>query len=246
MEHTQNTQITDLLEFDNSISLWQMIPSGKGKALALLRTIVDSIHNSTNGKTPSILVVGEEGKKTHARAFVRALGIESITEVEAALLQPINGLIQFFSSVSEAAYLITNAKWLVPQAKLAVAQIFNEKHFSLYNYVLKAEDEYQVPGIVILTATDASKVPEPIISAVDYVVHIEPYTGEQLLQIIRQRLKYCGLRCRSESVLIEILKQGNGQLKHIMRILRICIAVVLADGRDELLMEDLGNAMKLR
>ena len=87
-----------------------MIPSGKGKALALLRTIVDSIHSSTNGKTPSILITGEEGKKTHARAFSRALGIENITEVDAALLQPINGLIQFFSSISETAHLITNAK----------------------------------------------------------------------------------------------------------------------------------------
>ena len=87
MEKTKQ-EICDLSEFDNTVSLWQLIPAGKGKALTLLRTIVDSIHNSDNPKLPSILIIGEEGKRTHASAFFRALGVKQIDEIHASLLLP--------------------------------------------------------------------------------------------------------------------------------------------------------------
>ncbi|MHC4691932.1 MAG: hypothetical protein ACYS67_04250 [Planctomycetota bacterium] len=121
MEKTKQ-DICDLSEFDETVSLWQLIPSGKGKALTLLRTIVDSIHNSDNPKLPSILIVGDEAKRTHANGFFRALGVKQINEIHASLLLPGSGLIQFFSSEYNVAHLIAYVELLLPTPNLPGVQ----------------------------------------------------------------------------------------------------------------------------
>lgn len=246
MEHTQNKQIVELSEFDSSISLWQMIPSGKGKALALLKTISNSVLNSTNKTVPSVLITGKEGKRTHASAFSRALASDKITEIDGSLLQVTVGMVHFFDASFDETHIITNAEQLVPQGKHSVAQILRERKFTLYNYVRKQHDIYAVPGIVILTATELSKVPEPIIDAIDFVVEIKKYSIEQLKLVVLQRLKYAGFDYECEEVLSEIVNGGKGQLKQVIRFLKLCVVVMGAEGRDELSMKDVKKALRLR
>ena len=45
MEKQEQKQIVGLDEFDNTVSLWQLLPAGAGRGLHRLKTIVNSIHN---------------------------------------------------------------------------------------------------------------------------------------------------------------------------------------------------------
>lgn len=95
MKKEKQKQIKSIDEFDRTISIWQLLPSGVGSGLKKLKIIVDAIQNNKidNGLKPlSLLVVGKQGTLTHARAFIRALGLEYPYETPVNLLQ---------SSVSE-------------------------------------------------------------------------------------------------------------------------------------------------
>ena len=230
-------------EFDNTVSLWQLIPAGKGKALTLLRTIVDSIHNSDNPKLPSILIIGDEGKRTHANAFMRALGVKQIKEIHASLLQPLSGLIQFFGSEYNVAHLIAYVELLEPAVELAICQIIKSNKYHLYNFLKEGKDTFNVPGLVVLTARNLKGVAEPIIEAVDYIILIEKYTHLDL--VLLQRLRYLKIDYECEGVLQEVLKNGKGQLKFMINFLQVCIAVMRADGRDRLLLQDVEKAERI-
>ena len=242
MEKTKQ-DICDLAGFDNTVSLWQLIPAGKGKALSLLRTIVNSIHNSDNCKLPSILIIGEEGKRTHANAFLRALGVEKIKEIHASLLDPTTGLIQFFSPDRNVAHLIAYIELLVPTVELAICEIIKSNKYHLYNFLKEGKDTFIVPGLVVLTARSLSKVAEPIIETVNYVIQIERYTRLDL--VLLQRLKYMGVDYECEDVLQEVLKNGKGQLKYMINFLQVCLAVMKADGRNKLLLKDVEKAARI-
>lgn len=242
MEKTKQ-DICDLSEFDDTVSLWQLIPAGKGKALTLLRTIVDSIHNSDNLKLPSVLIIEEEAKRTHARAFLRALGVTQIKEIHASLLDPTTGLIQFFSPDRNAAHLIAYVELLVPAVELAICEIIKSNKYHLYNFLKEGKDTFNVPGLIVLTARNLRKVAEPIIETVNYVIHIERYTCLDL--ILLQRLKYIGIDYECEDVLQEVLKVGKGQLKYMINFLQVCLAVMKADGRNKLLLKDVEKAERI-
>jgi hypothetical protein len=242
MEKTKQ-DICDLAEFDDTVSLWQLIPAGKGKALSLLRTIVDSIHNSDNPKLPSILIIGDEGKRTYANAFFRALGVKQINEIHASLLLPGSGLAQFFSSEYNVAHLIAYVELLVPTVDLSICQILKSNEYHIYNFLKEEEDTFNMPGLVVLTARNLSEVVDPIIETVDYIVLIEKYTHLDL--VLLQRLRYIGVDYECEDVLQKVLKVGKGQLKYMINFLQVCISVMMADGRNRLLLKDIEKAERI-
>ena len=86
----EQKEIVDIDEFDNSISLYQLIPSGTGKAQRHLQQIVDAHFNSqkkrNHNKPLSLLIVGGQGKRTHAYAFLRALGLNLTEEIPSVFL----------------------------------------------------------------------------------------------------------------------------------------------------------------
>ena len=98
---------------------------------------------------------------------------------------------------------------------------------------LRVKRDYK--GWPVLTEKDINKVADPIVDAVDYIIEIEPYT-QQLELIVLQRLKYCGVEYEKEEVLSQIVRGGDGQLKNIIKFLKLCITVMKSDGRDDRLM----------
>lgn len=246
MKNIQKQNITELSEFNSSISLWQMIPSGTGKGIALLKAIVDSILNNNKSKIPSILITGREGKRTHARAFIRALGIDNIAEIDASLLQPGGDITQFFQAGQNSAHIITGAESLWVAVQSVIIEILRNGKFQLYNYMSQKQDTFEVPGPLLLTAGDADKVPRAITDAVDFVIEIEKYSPEQLELVVLQRLKYCGLEFECEQVLTDIVSGGNGSLGDVIEFLKICIVVMKADyGREMLMLSDVDKAGKI-
>ena len=235
MSKTQKQTTTELDSFDEEISLWQLLPTGKGHGLSLLKTIVDSILNTNKNKLPSILITGSEGKRTHARAFVRALGIDDIKEIHGSLLQPVSGVMQYFCSIDDTAHIVTDINQIHSLVRLSICQIIKDHRFYLFDYMKEGINSFEVPGLLVLTEKDINKVADPIVDAVDYIIEIEPYT-QQLELIVLQRLKYCGVEYEKEEVLSQIVRGGDGQLKNIIKFLKLCITVMKSDGRDDRLM----------
>ena len=102
MKKQEHKHIVSIDQFDEEISLYQLIPAGAGKYLSHLKTVVNSIlHNPEQHrrKPLSLLVVGKSGAKTCGRAFLRALALDEINETPAQLLHSQNIIHEFFRIV---------------------------------------------------------------------------------------------------------------------------------------------------
>jgi hypothetical protein len=246
MKQQENRGIIDLAEFDATVSLWQLTPAEDGRALTLLRQLVDHIILNRPERKPSLLITGYEGKKTLAMCFLRALGIEDIKTIPANLLQPTTGVINFFSgSHADKAFVICDAEYLMNSVKLNVYQAVESRQFNVYNYLKEGEDSFPVDGLIILTAIHKDQVPSPILKHVDYLADIGIYTIEQRLQIIKQRLTYAGVTCKSQDALWTIVKTGKGRLHEIIPFLRICLMRLALEGRSNLRREDIEQVAKM-
>ncbi len=232
------------LDTFEEVSLWQMIPSGKGMGQSLLKTLVDSVHNG-NAKLKSLLITGKEGLRTHASAFIRALGIDNYNQIDGSMLHPASGLVQFFNTDKYQAYMITNAEKITPVVQLPICHILTKQQFSLYNFMKEGSDVFDVPGVIVMTTTNISKVADPILDCFDHIVEIEDYTTGQLELIILQRLKYAHIEYENEYVLNNIVRYGNHNLNQSIRFMKCCIAVMQAEGRQMLTPDDVIKAARL-
>jgi hypothetical protein len=243
----ETTKIPDLAEFDQSVSLYQLIPAGTGKGLSLLKKIVDYILTAKPIRIPSVLITGGHGIRTHASAFLRALGLEDTREMDGFLLQPCSSLIDYFRnpSANTTGYIITGAHQLDAQVQVKMIDILSRRTFSLFNFVKEGKDHYCVEGTLVLTAPSVLVVSESIRRSIDYHVAIEPYTHQQKLLQVLQRLKYCALGYESEQVLEEITLRGNGNIRQMVQLIQICITLISTDGRTEIELKDVKKAADL-
>lgn len=243
----ETTKIADLAEFDQSVSLYQLIPAGTGKGLSLLKKIVDYILTAKPARIPSVLITGGQGIRTHAHAFLRALGLEDTREMDGFLMQPCSCLIEFFRapSANTTGYIITGTHQLDAQVQVKLSDILNRRKFHMFNFIKESKETYGVEGTLILTAPSIFVVPDPIRRTADYHVAIEPYTHQQKVLIGLQRIKYCGIGYQSEEVLEEIVMRANGDLRQMVQLLQIGITLISTDGRMELDVKDIRKAADL-
>jgi hypothetical protein len=247
MKKSEEKRIPDLAEFDQSVSLYQLIPAGTGKGLSLLKKIVDYILTAKPIRIPSVLITGGHGIRTHASAFLRALGLEDTREMDGFLLQPCSSLIDYFRnpSANTTGYIITGAHQLDAQVQVKMSDILNRRKFNMFNFIKEAKETYGVEGVLVLTAPSIFVVPESIRRNADYHVAIEPYTHQQKILIVLQRLKYCGLEYATEEVLVEVVLRGNGNLREMIQLMQVCITLLRTEGRTILEMQDVKKAADL-
>lgn len=246
MKKSEENHIVDLADFDQSISLYQMIPAGGGKGLSLLKKIVDYILNAKPERIPSILITGAQGIRTHARAFLRALAIEDVRETDGLLLQPCSALIDYFRNPSpDTGYIIAGAYNLDKQVQPLMIDVLTNQKFNMYNFVRESKETYSVQGLLVLTTRSINLLPPPMRQLFDYQVEIEPYTFQQKILAVLQRLKYCSLGYESEQVLEEITLRGDGILRKMVQLIQICITLLSADGRTEIELKDVKKAVDL-
>jgi len=242
-KQTKQQAVIDLDSF-NDVSLFQMIPSGTGMGLSLLKTIVDSVHNG-RAKLNSLLITGKEGLQTHASAFIGALGISDYNQIDASLLLSPPSLHPFFCQGSYQAFVISNCEKLVPVVQTPIYHVLTKQQFGLYNYHTGAPDIYPVSGLVLMTTRNNKKVPAPILDAVQHIVQLEDYTKEQLELIILQRLKYAHADYENEYILQDIVRYGHNNLGKCIRFLKCCISVMQSEGRQKLSVEDVIKSARL-
>jgi hypothetical protein len=246
MKKIEEKRIADLSEFDNEVSLYQMIPSGSGRGLSLLKKIVDYIHTAKPFRLPSILIVGAQGARTHARAFLRALAFEDVRETDGLLMQPCSALIDYFRNPSpDTGYIIAGAHNLDKLVQPLMIDILANQKFNMYNFVRESKETYCVQGLLVMTSRAINLIPPPMRQMFDYQVEIEPYTFQQKILAVLQRLRYCSLGYESEQVLEEITLRGDGVLRKMVQLIQICITLISTDGRTEIGLKDVKKAVDL-
>lgn len=235
-------EIIDLDNFDDDISLWQMIPCGKGMGLSHLKVIVDSVLNG-QARLNSLVIVGKEGLTTHSFAFLRAIGSEIVNQVDGSLIHHTSGTHQFFCTENYDGYIISNVDKISSDVKGHLFTILSQKHFTPYNYLQKGMDLFEIPQPVIMTSKDLKRIPEPILKNVQHVVKLEDYDSEQRILIILQRLKYAHVEYENDAVLSDIAKYGN--LKQCIRFLKCSVAIMQSQDRQILMGKDVQRASRL-
>ena len=244
MKNQQKQHHTVDLDSFEYVSLYQLIPSGTGMGQSHLKTLVDSVHNGS-ANIKSLLISCKEGARVHGSAFIRALGIDNYNQIDGSMLNPAAGLHQFFAVRKHEAHLITNADELSQLVQLPICNILTNQQFSLYNYLKQGPDIFAVHGLVVMTTNNIKKVPDPILSCFSHIVELEDYTPTQLELIILQRLKYAHIEHKNDCILKNIVRYGNNNLAQSIRFLRLCIAVMQADGRQVLIPTDVMKASRL-
>jgi hypothetical protein len=247
MKNETQKKIFDLDEFDETISLWQLMPSGTGKAGKFLKFIVDSVLNndpSLRTKPVSLLITGYQAKRSHGRCFLRALGIEEIQEIPSNLLQTTTAVRNFFDRPGLGkGYLISNAQMLSNAVQINLLNILTKGEFYLNTDTLKNTETFAVPSSLVLTAPDKKSVPICLAQKVEYSIEIEPYTDTQLELIVLQRLKYCGVDYQDEELLKYIVIAGMKNLYCTITLIKLAITIMLSDCRTTLMMSDVKRAL---
>jgi hypothetical protein len=245
MNNHSKQQLTIDLNTFSDVSLFQLIPSGSGSGLSHLKVLVDSVLNG-GAKLNSILITGKTGLTTHASAFLRALGIENYNQIYASMFHNSHEFYTFFCTQQNDGYIINHIENIGTSAQYYLCQILKKQQFSPYNYMESRHDTYDVPGLLVMTARERKKVPEPIAKNVNHVVEIEEFSTEQLSLVILQRLKYANIDYEDEYILSEIVQYGEQDLQKSICFLKTCIAVMQADGRSRLQKEDIVKAGRLK
>lgn len=231
------------LDSFNDVSLYQMVPSGKGFGQSLLKYYVDAVHNGA--KINSLLISGKEGLQTHASAFLRALAIDNYNQTDASFIQTPYDLYIFLCGQPYDGYIISNIEHLMPSVRSHICDILTKKKFRPFNYMEQRHDEYDITNIVVMTTKNIKIVPEPIVHAIQNLCEIDIFTPEQLELVILQRLKYAKLDYENESILKDIVRYGESNLNKCIRFLKCCIAVIQADSRYKLLNRDIIKVARL-
>lgn len=248
MKKQEQKQIISLDQFDETVSLYQLIPPGAGRGLSHLKTIVNSIlHNPEQQqvKPLSLLLIGKQGCRTHGRSFTRALGLEYISESPGQLLNaPTNAVHDFFNPLLLSdSYLISDINMLYPSVLKILYQIMTKGQYSLHNHLKNAKEIVSVYNPIVMTAPDISKIPGYFKEQIDHIVSLENYGDQSLELVVLQRLKYCGIDYDEEKVLSLIVAYGHKNLHKIIRLLKSSITVIMSENRTTLTVADVKKVM---
>lgn len=248
MKKQEQKIITNIDEFDQTVSLYQLMPSGAGRGLSHLKIIVNSILNNPENKQRkplSILITGKQGAKTHSRSFTRALGLETIKETPAQLLNaPPNAIHEFFNPLFlTQSYIVSNLDVLYPTVLRTLYEVISKGEYSGYDYNKRVKEVVRVYNPIILTASKENKIPKYFQDNIGHIVKLEDYCKAQLELIVLQRLKYAGIDYEEEKVLNLIVAYGYEDLHNIIRLLKSSITVMLAGSRKVLTVADVKKVM---
>ena len=248
MNKQEKTEIISLDEYDQSVSLYQLIPSGSGLGIRHLKAITDSIFNSPikSNKPLSVLIAGQQGCRTHARSFIRALGLEFINEFNANQLQATYSTVSdlFNPLLTCDSYIINSVDLLHSSILTILCQIMTKGQYSLNNHYSNTQEITAVYHPLIMTSQNKKKIPDYITEKIDHIVEIEEYNDQQLILVVLQRLKYCKIDYENEKLLQYIVLSGDRDLQCMIRLLKTAITVMLADSRKTLTIKDVKRAVR--
>lgn len=240
MKKQQNQEKYDIDDFEKHCNLWNIVPGGSGKAILMLRKIVDCIqydnYSAPRNKSPSFLLIGENntGKNLVAKALANSLICSGIVEIPGEFFE--NGIpsLQFFSNnPPDTAHLITNVEKINRIGEAVLWKFLKRRECNYYNHSNLSYDRLiRCNGLIVMTARDTDKLGS-IVNAVDHTIYLEPYSSEQVKLITHQILKvFCGVEYDGEQVLQEIVEQSHAQIGQVIEFLKVCLLIMKAEMLD--------------
>ena len=244
----QQKQLINIDQFDQTVSLYQLIPAGPGRAISQLKLIVDSIHNNPEeySKTPlSLLLAGKQGTRTRARCFLRALGLEYINEMPSHFLQsPANLIYEFFSPLKfYDSHIVSDIDSLYSAPLKVIYEIISKGRYSVFDYHDKTTNLVPVYNPIVMTTSREDKIPKYFKEKISHIVKIDDYIDQQLELVVLQRLKYANISYQEEKVLSLLVAYGHSNLHQIIRILKDAITIMKSDSRNVLTVADVKKVM---
>jgi hypothetical protein len=248
MKKTTKQEIKSIDEFNQHLSLWNIITGGKQYGQIFLQKLIDQIQTdkfcNPTFKYPSILITGKTGKKTIANAFLRSLCL-STKLIPALYFTTASSAPQFFTDSRDAGYIISDVEQLNIPVQNIIYTILKYQKYILYNYLSEVEENYEVGGIIILTAKDIKKVGSPILESVTHTVQLEPHNNQQLELIILQILKFTNQPFEKDEIVKKIVEYGSGEIKKCIKLLKNSIVVMRSGSKEKLMMKDVEMAGRL-
>ena len=134
----------------------------------------------------SLLISGSQGCRTHARSFLRAIGLEYPSEMPANLLMVSPYEIYSFFAPDRAcdSYIISSVSLFSPGALKFPYEVMTTGSFSVYYTNKKMTETIPVFMPLIMTTHTLDKVPNYFLEKINHVVEIENYSDTQLELII--------------------------------------------------------------
>jgi len=248
VKKTANENIISIDKFEEHVHLWNLLSPGSGKAIVLLRRIVDAYHTDNythkSNTYPTILIVGKEGTRCHAKALMNSFVFETIRECRGSYLEcGINSKHFFLASTCETAHLLTNVEEVGSYVESVLWRYLKFRHCEYFDPARRTCDDIYLNGLLVMTASDMAKVPKPIASAAHYVINLEAYTAEQLRLLLHQRLSVSQTKYAGESVLAYIVENSDGTVRDCIQVLKLAHLFMRSDGRKELLLRDVKKAV---
>ena len=216
-------------EFEQHISLYNLIPQGDGNALKLLRKICDGIDSGWFERNPSILIAGENAM-THSLAFANTLCSEDIRHYHSKYLYTVNNLIECFKdSLFDTIHIIQNPEE-IGNSEGTLWSMLNKREYKFTSIDRKRFEHIFIHGLIILVTNNPASVPSPITESVDYKIITNQCSHTQLQLIVHQRLKFCSVNYQNDDeVLKTIAKQGR--IDQVMEFLKICILIAQTEDK---------------
>ena len=87
-----------------------------------------------------------------------------------------------------------------------------------------------------MTTTDTGQINDAMLSAIDYIIHIDDLNRDQLEAIVHQKLVFCNVEYRDE-VLREIIDAGEEKIGLVMEFLKKCLMLMRAEMQEYLSLE---------
>ncbi|MBE0536847.1 MAG: hypothetical protein IH624_14370 [Phycisphaerae bacterium] len=232
-------------EFDQHVSLWNVVPAGKGHSLVVLRKIADGIHNGTFKKSPSVLIAGE-GARTLGMALANTLCSEDVRQCDAKYLNNTRSQIEHFAeSLFDTVHIISNVN-TIGMGEGVLWHFLRNGNYKFQSFDGAYCQYVYVHGILCLCCNDMKSVSPSLLAIVDHKITVEPYTHQQLELMVHQRLAFCGVDYEDdEGVLVTIVKHGDAQMNQIIDVLRMCVLLVQAEGRSVLDVSVVERAVRL-
>jgi len=229
-------------EFEQHVSLHNIIRAGAGISITYLLKVVDKIHNEGFSRNPSILIVGE-GAQTLGMALANTLCSEDIRHCEAKYLNTIRGQIDYVTnSLPDTVHLISNVE-NIGMGESMLWHYLKDRECIFSSIDGKFWEVIHIYGTVILTAKEIGKVPLPIIKGVDFSTFTEKYLRSQLRKVVSQRLAFCSVECEEVEVLNAIV-DGQKDVGQVINLLKNCLLVMNSEIADCCLNQDIVEQAK--
>jgi len=251
MKTAANKNIIRIDDFDEHVHLWNLLsPGTKGKAIVLLRNIVDAFQSDNfaerSNTYPAVLIVGKEGTRCHAKSLINSFAFETTRECRGSYFDHgVNSKHFFYASTCETAHLLTNIDEIGNNVESVLWRYLKFRHCAYWDIGMRECDHIYVHGLIVLTASDITKVKKPIVDAVDYVVQLEAYTSEQLRLILHQRLSVSQTKYAGEPLLAYLVDNSDGTVRDCIDLLKTAHLLMRSQGRMEMLLSDVEKAVKI-